>query len=725
LARKSRKRAVRDKGRRWRSVVFFLLLLVSLAIAVSLTAPPAGILSQTGSALTGTLGFLSVFIPVAVFLAGAAVLRLGFAGGWLRVTGAVLIITFFFSAMTAMILGRIRDELLFLPGGALTARTVIAAEGLVGGLVSWTAMFVLFMISLVVFTGWDLPSNLNSLAGRLRGKRSAGKPRREPETVAEQEGSVPWRRRFEPEPQPEPEPEPESVPEKEPEPVRTTPPVKRVEKTLPEIVPVKPDTLVVSAPSDGNEYSLPGAEFLSLPARGERNVQSDAEIKERADILVEKLAAFGVECSVADYCPGPVLTRYELKPGPGVKVNRILNLADDLSLALAAKRIRILAPIPGKGAVGIEIPNRNPETVYLRELLPRLGNQRIPVALGKKLEGEPFIADLTQMPHLLIAGATGSGKSVCVHAIISTILLTRTPYQVKLAMIDPKMLELSAYRGIPHLWAPVVIQTQKARYLLEALVREMEERYALLARSGVRSIGEYNKRFGLEQAEEHLPYIVVVIDELADLMMTCSRDVEPPIARLAQMARAVGIHLVVATQRPSVDVITGVIKANFPSRIAFNVQSMTDSRTILDMNGAEKLLGQGDMLFVPSSAPEPVRIHGSYVSTEETRALVEFWSSQPEMPFEYEPPDDDGGNIYDPGELDFDDPLLEEVKDAVISQQRASVSMIQRKFRVGYARAGKLIDMLERMGVVGPHLGSKPRQVLMRPEQETKEEADE
>ena len=252
----------------------------------------------------------------------------------------------------------------------------------------------------------------------------------------------------------------------------------------------------------------------------------------------------------------------------------------------------------------------------------------------------------------------------------------------------------------------------------------MEERYALLARSGVRSIGEYNKRFGLEQAEEHLPYIVVVIDELADLMMTCSRDVEPSIARLAQMARAVGIHLVVATQRPSVDVITGVIKANFPSRIAFNVQSMTDSRTILDMNGAEKLLGQGDMLFVPSSAPEPVRIHGSYVSTEETRALVEFWSSQPEMPFEYEPPDDDGGNIYDPGELDFDDPLLEEVKDAVISQQRASVSMIQRKFRVGYARAGKLIDMLERMGVVGPHLGSKPRQVLMRPEQETKEEAD-
>ncbi len=720
MARRTRKRAVRDKGRRWRSVVFFVLLLVSLAVAVSLIAPPAGILTHAGSALTGTLGFLSVFIPVAVFLAGAAVLRLGFSGRWLRVTGAVLIISFFFSAMAAMILGRMRGELLFLPGGALTARTVIAAEGLVGGLVAWVAMFVLFMISLVVFTGWDLPSHLNSIVERLRGKRRAGKPRREPETVTGDGGAIPWRRGADA----EPEPAPESEPEHEPEPVRAAPPKIKVEKPLPEIIPVKPDTLVVSAPSDGNEYSLPGAEFLSLPARGERNLQSDAEIRERADILVEKLAAFGVECTVADYCPGPVLTRYELKPGPGVKVNRILNLADDLSLALAAKRIRILAPIPGKGAVGIEIPNRNPETVYLRELLPRLGNQRIPIALGKKLEGEPFIADLTQMPHLLIAGATGSGKSVCVHAIISTILLTRTPYQVKLAMIDPKMLELSAYRGIPHLWAPVVVQTQKARYLLEALVREMEERYALLARSGVRSIGEYNKRFGLEQAEEHLPYIVVVIDELADLMMTCSRDVEPPIARLAQMARAVGIHLVVATQRPSVDVITGVIKANFPSRIAFNVQSMTDSRTILDMNGAEKLLGQGDMLFVPSSAPEPVRIHGSYVSTEETRALVEFWSSQPEMPFEYEPPDDDGGNIYDPGELDFDDPLLEEVKDAVISQQRASVSMIQRKFRVGYARAGKLIDMLERMGVVGPHLGSKPRQVLMRPEQETKEESD-
>lgn len=715
-----RKKKGKPAGK-WRSVLFFVFLFLSLATAVSIVFPQGAFLKSAGGGITGFLGILSAFVPVSLFLTGSLILGLGFSVKWLRITGALFITCFFLSACVTVILCRIDPELIHLTGGRLSANTVLAVESLVGGVTGWIAFFILFMISVVVFTDWDLPADMGSLFSRLGGSRSGKKPRirTEPVVLSSQ---------ADPEPEPEPEPENLNVWKREEETVtqggtaktaadrsNTEPPEKKRK-------PARVSPVTVTALSgDENEYRLPGMDFLALPSKGERNRQTESEIQERASILVDKLAAFGVECTVTDYCPGPVLTRYELKPGPGVKVNRILNLADDLSLALAAKRIRILAPIPGKGAVGIEIPNRNPETVYLRELLSSLRNERIPVALGKRLEGEPFIADLTEMPHLLIAGATGSGKSVCVHAIVSTILLTRTPYQVKLAMIDPKMLELSAYKGIPHLWAPVIIQPSKAKYLLEALVREMEERYALLARTGVRSISEYNKRFGKDQVEEHLPYIVVIIDELADLMMTCARDVEPPITRLAQMARAVGIHLVVATQRPSVDVITGVIKANFPSRIAFNVQSMTDSRTILDMNGAEKLLGQGDMLFVPAASPEPVRIHGSYVSTEETRALVAFWSSQPEIAFEYEPPDDEGGNLYDPGELDFDDPLLEEVKDVVVSQQRASVSMIQRKFRVGYARAGKLIDMLERMGVVGPHLGSKPREVLVKP-QSTEEE---
>ena len=676
-----------------------------------------------------TLGWLVVFVPVFLFLTGSAMIRLVFAGKWLRRMGAVFVVTFFLSAMLSQILCRIKPELLYFSGGQLSGRVVLAVQSLVGGVIAWIGLFSLSMISIIVFTGWNISDDINSLLGRKKAR-----PSREAvftEQIEAETTSVistasatpsvvnPWiqgkAQVSEIVPAANQTASLEHPPrEKTPEKVLT------LEKPA-EKKPVK--QVEASKLQTDDQYTLPGAEFLSLPSAGERRGQTSAEIEERAALLVTTLAAFGVDCSVADYCPGPVLTRYELTPGTGVKVNRILNLADDLALKLKAKRIRILAPIPGKGAVGIEVPNRNPETVYLREIISKFTNERIPVALGKKLEGQPFIIDLTDMPHLLIAGATGSGKSVCVHAIISTILLTRTPYQVKLAMVDPKMLELSAYKGIPHLWAPVVVQPSKAKFLLEALVREMEERYALLARTGVRSISEYNKRFDPDQSEEHLPYIVVIIDELADLMMVSARDVEPPIARLAQMARAVGIHLVVATQRPSVDVITGVIKANFPSRIAFNVQCKTDSRTILDMNGAEKLLGNGDMLFVPAASPEPIRVHGSFVSTEETKALVDFWRVQPELPFEYEPPDDEYGNLYDPGELDFDDPLLEDVKKVVVAEQRASVSMIQRKFRVGYARAGKLIDMLERMGVVGPHVGSKPREVLVRPVRE--EENDE
>ena len=749
----ARKRSVKKQPVvAWRIALFFFFLFTALAAVISLIAPPPGFMTDTGAFLEDVLGLLSLFVPLLLFLTGALILRLTFAGKWMRRLGAVFVSSFFFSAMLSIILCRIKPGYLFFAGGLLAGRVVLAAEGLVGGVISWIGLFSLFMVSVAVFTGWDIAGDINSLIARRKpagtGKKRKAPPTRSkctPEPVQEQlmveetksipSGDVnPWIQQPPPEVlldvpiKQEPQvPAEEPVVEEQPKKThrKKKPPVDLSSNA--EDLPVKKRTIKrAEASSDyetGDQYSLPGADFLSLPADGERRGQSPAEVEDRAKLLVSKLADFGVECSIADSRPGPVLTRYELTPGVGVKVNRILNLSDDLALALAAKRIRILAPIPGKGAVGIEVPNKNPETVYLREIISKFKNETIPVALGKKLEGQPFIADLTSMPHLLIAGATGSGKSVCVHAIISTILLTRSPYQVKLAMIDPKMLELSAYKGIPHLWAPVVVQTSKARYLLEALVKEMEERYALLARTGVRSIAEYNKRFGPDQSDEHLPYIVVVIDELADLMMVSARDVEPAIARLAQMARAVGIHLVIATQRPSVDVITGVIKANFPSRIAFNVGSKTDSRTILDMNGAEKLLGKGDMLFVPAASPEPIRVHGSFISTEETKALVDFWREQPELPFEYEPPDDEHGNLYDPGVLDFDDPLLDEVKRVIVEQQRASVSMIQRKFRVGYARAGKLIDMLEQMGVVGPHVGSKPRDVLVKPIRE--EAADE
>ncbi len=794
-----------------RVVFFFLFLLLALIVLVSVLSPPVDFMKATGAFLRDSVGLLVFFIPVFLFLTGSLILRLNFALKWLQRTAAVFVSFFFLTAMLSMILCRIKPDYLYSTGGLLSARVVLAAQGLVGGFVSWAGLFSLFIISIVIFTGWDIGSDINSLVERfkkrsVRNKAAKKKPEfvevpiveqsSEPEEISV-EAENPWIQQVQPNSETIEAPSfliqndvqttthtPVRVPiempaKQESQQFEVFPPVvtdakielvteekasvlvadkKPIFTAKPVIIP-NPPVEEQQPPADEtktfkpaidlsesydkitqpretkkatvnknheteNQYALPGAEFLSLPADGERVHQSPAEIESRAALLVSTLADFGVECVVDDYTAGPVLTRYELIPGVGVKVNRILNLSNDLTRALKAKRIRILAPIPGTGAVGIEVPNKNPETVYLREIMSGFKKEIIPVALGKTLEGHTCIVDLTTMPHLLIAGATGSGKSVCVHAIISTILLTRTPYQVKLAMIDPKMLELSAYKGIPHLWAPVVVQTAKAQFLLNALVKEMEERYALLARTGVRSISEYNQRFDAKDVEEHLPYIVVVIDELADLMMVAAREVETPIARLAQMARAVGIHLVVATQRPSVDVITGMIKANFPSRIAFNVGSKVDSRTIIDMNGAEKLLGKGDMLYIPAAAPEPVRVHGSFISTSETRALVEFWKDQPEMPFEFEPPDDAAGNLYDPGKLDFDDPILEEVKRVIIDQQRASVSMVQRKFRVGYARAGKLIDMLEQLGVVGPHSGSRPRTVLVKKNENEGENTD-
>jgi S-DNA-T family DNA segregation ATPase FtsK/SpoIIIE len=446
---------------------------------------------------------------------------------------------------------------------------------------------------------------------------------------------------------------------------------------------------------------------------------SEEELLENSRLLEATLLDFGVRGKVGEVHPGPVITRFEFEPAPGVKVNQILNREDDLALALRASRIRIVAPIPGKAAVGIEIPNRSPQTVYLKEIVASPAFQSagatLPLALGKEISGEPFATDLARMPHLLIAGTTGSGKSVCVNSILTSLLLARKPGEMRLVMVDPKMLELTVYNGIPHLLAPVITDSKQAGRYLRWLIGEMERRYRLLAGRAVRNIQGYNDALAREMREGAgeplvpLPYIVLVIDELADLMTTSSQEVEEPIGRLAQTARAVGIHLLLATQRPSVDVITGVIKANFPSRIAFQVASRTDSRTILDMNGAESLLGKGDMLFLPPGLPAPIRIHGAFVSDTETERIVAFLRRQPSPTPAVvldDGPEEGGG----PG---HDDPLFEEAKRLVVLHQQGSTSLLQRRLKIGYSHAARLMDMLEAAGVVGPQMGSKAREVLL------------
>lgn len=463
------------------------------------------------------------------------------------------------------------------------------------------------------------------------------------------------------------------------------------------------------------EFQYPGLELLNEnPERGSAVGRDELEFTAR--MLRETLETFGVRIDgTIETLPGPVITRYEFKPAAGVKVNQILNLSDDLALALKAKRIRIVAPIPGKAAVGVEIPNRKAQTVYLRDVLDtpafRDANLRLPLALGKTISGRPYIADLTRMPHLLIAGATGSGKSVCMNVLITSLLYRLHPMQVRFIFIDPKMLELSIYKGIPHLGRPVVTKPRRAEKVLADAVNEMESRYRRLADASVRSIQDYNHK--QKDPEEQLPYIIIFVDELADLMMSStSTRTENLITRLAQMSRAVGIHLILATQRPSVDVITGLIKANFPARLAFQVSSKVDSRTILDCNGAEKLLGSGDMLFLNSGQPEPIRLHGPWVSGEETEALVDFIRDQGLEMMKLETITQGTGDPSDV-EVDTGDPLFREACEAVVRHKQGSVSLLQRRLGIGYQRAARLIDRLEQAGVVSAFDGSKARDVLV------------
>lgn len=481
------------------------------------------------------------------------------------------------------------------------------------------------------------------------------------------------------------------------------------------------DDIINIAGVKNDNYKLPAPTLLDpIP----QNVRGDKEdLKKDGEKLIETLNNFNIPCNILQINKGPTITRYEIQPAPGIKVSRITGLSNDIALALATSDIRMEAPIPGKAAIGIEVPNKNKTSVYLRSLIEskeyKSISTNIPFALGKDIAGKNIVAGIDKMPHLLIAGATGSGKSVCINSLIMSILFKAKPDEVKLILIDPKVVELSVYNGLPHLLIPVVTDPRKAANALNWAVSEMTNRYKIFAQNSVRDLATYNEKM-VKEGNEKMPQIVIIIDELADLMTVASSEVEECITRIAQLARACGMHLVIATQRPSVDVITGVIKANIPSRIAFAVSSHIDSRTILDTGGAEKLLGKGDMLYHPMGLPKPIRIQGTFISDDEIKRVVDSIKAQQieiktgkqnEIINEIEKPPVQEENV---------DEFLEQALEMVVSDGQASASYIQRKFKVGYARAARIIDQLEERGIVGPHEGSKPRKVLI-----TKEELEE
>ncbi|MFD1928647.1 DNA translocase FtsK [Sporosarcina siberiensis] len=474
----------------------------------------------------------------------------------------------------------------------------------------------------------------------------------------------------------------------------------------------------VTGEEENESYILPPPSLLKETPMNDQSEEFNS-IQANAQKLERTFLSFGVKARVTQVHLGPAVTKYEVLPDTGVKVSRIVSLSDDIALALAASGIRIEAPIPGKSAIGIEVPNKDIAVVSLREVIEAKENSRpeskLMISLGRDVTGQAILTELNKMPHVLIAGSTGSGKSVCINGIIISILMRAKPHEVKMMMIDPKMVELNVYNGVPHLLAPVVTDPRKASQALQKVVSEMERRYELYSHTGTRNIEGYNEHIDVwneENEEKHprMPYIVVIVDELADLMMVASNDVEDSITRLAQMARAAGIHLIIATQRPSVDVITGIIKANIPSRIAFAVSSAIDSRTILDSGGAEKLLGRGDMLFLPAGVSKPVRIQGAFVSDSEVEAVVDFVIEQQKAQYQEEMIPTEVVEVRPHEETDE---LYDEAVSLVTELQTASVSMLQRRFRVGYSRAARIVDQMEMRGVVGPPEGSKPRKVLL------------
>jgi S-DNA-T family DNA segregation ATPase FtsK/SpoIIIE len=727
-------------------------LLRSLGLSAALAVLALGALGARLAAGRGIpqlssrfwLGFACLALTVAALpplIADAVPLRDGFVeAGWLgrRLAGLQ---TWIFGSWGAVVLNAMGLAIGLVVATPLSASRILSACGIalgrgVGALLSLCVRAVQAALEVPIYAA---RAALGLFAGIEQGYRGAlvwreQRARRARVAAARDDGEVAA----------EPVEEHEAAAEASPEPPKPRRGPRRAE---PEIV----DHARERSPAARQEsfsfeeraaangpFRLPDVTIFQEPPRDAHTYDRDSLIM-NSRILEKKLADFGVGGSVVTVHPGPVITMYEFEPASGIKVNRIVGLADDLALALRALSVRIIAPLPGKSVVGIEVANADREVVYLRDLLEndrfRNSKSQLPVALGKDIFGNPVDADLAKMPHLLVAGATGTGKSVFLNALLCSILTRKTPHELKLLLVDPKLLELSVYAGIPHLIADVVTNPKRASAALAGIVRKMEERYQLMAALGVRSIQQYNERCqkelaagnrsfrlkarpgeeeGIEVPFEKLPYIVVIIDELADLMVVCAKDVEESLQRLAQMARAAGIHLVLATQRPSVDVLTGVIKANFPARISFQVSSRTDARTILDQNGSEHLLGSGDMLFLPPGTSKMQRLHGAFVTEEEVAKLARFLSDQ-------------GGPAFDEGLLavqaeeaesgglpgDAIDEMYDQAVRIVAETRNASISYIQRRLKVGYNRAARMVEQMESEGVVGPQIGTRPREVYV------------
>ena len=729
--------------------IFFLALGVLISISLfsynetdlaffssSPVRPPENYVGIVGAYIAGFLflglGYAAYILPLLVFIWGFR--RFSSSGGgphklYARLVGAGILFLVS-SALMGILKGPVPEEA-FKGGGIIgygLGRVLTAYTGNVGSLVVLIFLIILSFLLATELSFKPLLSGIGSLigglfAGLLQRRRpevkiaSTGAGVREVRGKPKREG-LPPREKIVLEEPPKikrPQPEPVSKVVKRPQPLSPIS-LKEAEE--------KPSSKAgVPKPAMKEGYRLPGLDLLdSPPPIEERKIKDD--LQENSQILEGTLADFGIEARVVQVNRGPAVTRYELQPAAGVKIHRIASLSDDIALVMKAQTIRVVTPIPGKAAVGVEVPNTQSALVYLKEVLAseEFQNQdsKLTLALGKDISGASLIADLAEMPHLLIAGATGSGKTVCVNGLIASMLFRAAPHELKFLMVDPKMVELAIFNDLPHLVCPVVTDAKKASVALNWVVEEMERRYQLLAKEGVRNIDMYNAK-ARPPDSEHLAYIVVIIDELADLMVVAAGEIENAITRLAQLSRAVGIHIVLATQRPSVDVITGVIKANFPSRISFKVASKVDSRTVLDMNGADKLLGKGDMLFIRPGTSKPIRAQGTLVSDNEIEQIVGFIKSQlgPSYKEEIITAQEEKEKRKGYG---YKDELFDEAAEMVKEAGTASVSMLQRRLRLSYQRAARIIDMLEEEGVIGPHQGSKPREVLIDREEGKEEE---
>lgn len=728
-------------------IIGILIVALSLIVGLSLYTRQGGVVGQfLREFMLGTIGISSYSFPIIIFVIGIAVLRsqMDFIHKY-KLLIVSLLLNISVLAHVAYYGKALKSEFTFPvfsltyyqgarwnTGGLIGSIIGNILLTLVGLYVSYIVLITTLVIISIMLTGIsyvDIIENLIKASNkkirilkvnRHKKKEERNRKKEIEESISTEE--VVFQEQSDPKPEPKPEQDPTPLVKSVEESPRKEEAKKSIKEEPLEIA------ITTSEPTFYDDYKFPSRDLLKPGTAIRHTEKSKQLITANGQKLEQTLRSFGVEAKILNIHKGPTVTRYELQPKTGVKVSKIVNLADDIALNLAATGIRIEAPIPGKSAVGIEVPNGNSAIVNLREVIDQTLFEQFPsklaFALGKDIGGKSIITDISKMPHLLIAGATGSGKSVCINTLIISILYKAHPSEVKLIMIDPKVVELNVYNGIPHLLIPVVTDPKKASSALYWAVQEMNQRYNFFAESNVRDISGYNVKVNAGElidedgvVAEKMPHIVIIIDELADLMMSSAKEVEDSIARLAQMARAAGIHLVIATQRPSVDVITGVIKANIPSRLAFAVSSGIDSRTILDMNGAEKLLGKGDMLFYPVGAAKPVRIQGAFVSDEEVENIVKAIKSVQTADYKEDVLEAIEGQVGEKISGEDVDELLDAAIDSVLDKETASISFLQRTLRVGFNRASRLMDALESMGIVSQDEGSKPRRVLITREQ--------